>query len=285
MVVRDAGQAVLAPAIGPRPRMLVGEELPRGAVGAVVLPHRPPLPLAQEGTPAAPVGAALLSLFQTLLFRLHAFRVPRRPHAVEAVPESLRRAATPSQPPVNSLTPPTRCQIVGALVRAAYPTARRPEGLVVSIRRLPVAVAGSDAPGHGPGDVSRHARHPGQPARPRRGGRQSALAGVRDLRRQGRPRRLRLLVRLQDPHRRRDPARDVPRLAVPRLDGPRPRRRRRPQPRHPGRHPPEPGVGLRVRLAGDGGRRRAQLRAGRIPDHPLLVRDPALPHRRLGLAP
>src|SRR5205085_517508 len=148
MVVRDAGQAVLAPAIGPRPRMLVGEELPRGAVGAVVLPHRPPLSLAQEGTPAAPVGAALLSLFQTLLFRLHAFRVPRRPHAVEAVPESLRRAATPSQPPVNSLTPPTRCQIVGALVRAAYPTARRPEGLVVSIRRLPVAVAGSDAPGH-----------------------------------------------------------------------------------------------------------------------------------------
>ena len=42
-VVADAAQAVLAPAVCPRARVLVGERVPGGATRAVVLAHRAPL--------------------------------------------------------------------------------------------------------------------------------------------------------------------------------------------------------------------------------------------------
>ena len=53
-VVGNAGQAVFAPAVGARARLVVGEIIPGVAVLAVILPHRSPLPLAQVGPPLLP---------------------------------------------------------------------------------------------------------------------------------------------------------------------------------------------------------------------------------------
>src|SRR5262249_51428145 len=50
-VVADAGKAVLVPAVGPRPRLVVGERVPRLAGRAVVLADRPPRALGQVGAP------------------------------------------------------------------------------------------------------------------------------------------------------------------------------------------------------------------------------------------
>ncbi len=66
LVVTDAGEAVLAPAVGPGPGLVVGEVRPRIAVVAVVLAHRPPLALAEVGPPHAP-RLARSGLDQSLL--------------------------------------------------------------------------------------------------------------------------------------------------------------------------------------------------------------------------
>src|SRR5207249_6417261 len=55
VVVRDAGETVLAPAVGARPGVVVGEVFPRRAPRTVVLAHGAPLPLRQVGAPAPPV--------------------------------------------------------------------------------------------------------------------------------------------------------------------------------------------------------------------------------------
>ena len=67
-VVADAGDAVLAPAIGARARVVVRQVLPRRAVGAVVLAHRSPLPLADVGAPAPPWRLALARRGEARLF-------------------------------------------------------------------------------------------------------------------------------------------------------------------------------------------------------------------------
>ena len=54
LVVGDAAQPVFAPTIGARSRLVVTEVVPGVAVGAVVLAHRAPLPLAQVRAPALP---------------------------------------------------------------------------------------------------------------------------------------------------------------------------------------------------------------------------------------
>ncbi len=54
--VREAGEAVLAPAVGPRASLVVRQVLPRRAVLAVVLPHSPPLPLREVRAPVVPVA-------------------------------------------------------------------------------------------------------------------------------------------------------------------------------------------------------------------------------------
>ena len=72
VVVADAGQAVLAPAVGARPRLVVGEVVPGVAVVAVVLAHRAPLPLAQVGSPLLPGNAARLRLVEPFLLRVFA---------------------------------------------------------------------------------------------------------------------------------------------------------------------------------------------------------------------
>src|SRR5262249_16706789 len=52
--VAEAGQAVLAPAVGARARMVVREVLPCRAARAVVLAHGSPLPLAHVRAPQVP---------------------------------------------------------------------------------------------------------------------------------------------------------------------------------------------------------------------------------------
>src|SRR5207245_4524027 len=110
VVVRDAGQAVLAPAIGAGAGMIVREEFPRRAVRAVVLPDSAPLPLAQEWPPATPVRRPLLGLLESFFLGLHPPCSPHLPATFRPCPETLRQGAPPSQPPLNSLTPPAGCQ-------------------------------------------------------------------------------------------------------------------------------------------------------------------------------
>src|SRR5262249_61345763 len=67
VVVRDSGDAVLAPPVRPRARVVVGERVPRRALGAVVLAHRAPLALGQIRSPAPPVGRARAGFLETTL--------------------------------------------------------------------------------------------------------------------------------------------------------------------------------------------------------------------------
>src|SRR5262245_59386117 len=68
-VVRDAPEAVLAPAISARPRLVVAEVVPRVAVHAVVFADRAPLPLAEIWSPLLPGDPALAGLVEPSLFR------------------------------------------------------------------------------------------------------------------------------------------------------------------------------------------------------------------------
>src|SRR5262245_55408838 len=64
LVVGEPRQAVLAPAIRARPRLVMGEIVPGVAVLAVVLAHRAPLPLAEIGTPFPPLDPLLARLLE-----------------------------------------------------------------------------------------------------------------------------------------------------------------------------------------------------------------------------
>src|SRR5262249_31591739 len=44
--------------------MIVRDIVPRSAIRTIVLPHRPPSPLAEIGPPPLPMGAAVPSLFE-----------------------------------------------------------------------------------------------------------------------------------------------------------------------------------------------------------------------------
>src|SRR5262249_12787861 len=66
-VVRDPAEAVLSPAVGPRPRLVVAEVIPGVAVLAVVLAHRAPLPLAQVRPPLLPRDPQFPDVVQALL--------------------------------------------------------------------------------------------------------------------------------------------------------------------------------------------------------------------------
>ena len=74
LVVGDAGDAVLAPAVGARAGMVVGEEIPGVAAFAVVLAHGPPLPFAEIGSPLLPQDFPFPCLFESALFCVH--RIP-----------------------------------------------------------------------------------------------------------------------------------------------------------------------------------------------------------------
>jgi hypothetical protein len=68
-LVADAGDPVLAPAVGARARLVVREVVPRVAAGAVVLAHGAPLALAEVGPPGLPRNRAGTRLLQARVFR------------------------------------------------------------------------------------------------------------------------------------------------------------------------------------------------------------------------
>src|SRR5690349_14430936 len=71
VAVRDAGDAVLVPAIRARSRMVVGQVVPRGSVLAVILANGAPGALAQVRPPPLPVLLAIARLGQPDLFGGH----------------------------------------------------------------------------------------------------------------------------------------------------------------------------------------------------------------------
>src|SRR5262245_27837087 len=69
-VVAQSGDAVFAPAVGSRARMVVREIVPGVAVLAVVLTHSAPLPFAEIGSPLLPWRSLLTGLRQARAFRV-----------------------------------------------------------------------------------------------------------------------------------------------------------------------------------------------------------------------
>ncbi len=67
VAVTEAGQAVLAPAEGPAPGVVVRERIPGRAVRAVVLADGPPRPLRHVGPPAAPAAMVVVQAGQPLV--------------------------------------------------------------------------------------------------------------------------------------------------------------------------------------------------------------------------
>src|SRR5205807_2544208 len=80
VVVGDAENAILAPAIGARAGMVVREVVPGRAVGGIIFPHCPPLPVGQVRAPAQPLGRARARLLEPSLLRRH--RRPPPAHRV-----------------------------------------------------------------------------------------------------------------------------------------------------------------------------------------------------------
>src|SRR4029453_15480574 len=68
-VIAESPQPVLAPPVGARARLVMGEVIPRVAPVAVVLTDRPPLSLAEVGTPFLPGDLRLARLVQPFLLR------------------------------------------------------------------------------------------------------------------------------------------------------------------------------------------------------------------------
>src|SRR5262249_21629440 len=71
LVVGDAGQAVLAPAISAGASLVVAEVVPGVPALAVVLAHRAPLALAEIWPPLFPRDGSLSRLFESDLFGSH----------------------------------------------------------------------------------------------------------------------------------------------------------------------------------------------------------------------
>lgn len=68
MTIADTTKTVLIPAIGTRPRMIMGKRFPCRAVRTVVLSHSSPSPFAQIGPPTFPMTLTFGILVKTLLF-------------------------------------------------------------------------------------------------------------------------------------------------------------------------------------------------------------------------
>src|SRR2546426_7941148 len=69
MAVAHAGNAVFAPAVGARARMIVRKVFPSRSIRAVVLADCAPLPLGEVRSPALPMNLPQPGLFETLIFR------------------------------------------------------------------------------------------------------------------------------------------------------------------------------------------------------------------------
>ena len=70
-VIGDPSEPVLAPAIGPRAGLVVAEVVPRVARVAIVLPHRPPLPLREIRSPFPPRGGLGTGFLQATTLGVH----------------------------------------------------------------------------------------------------------------------------------------------------------------------------------------------------------------------
>jgi hypothetical protein len=70
-IVGDAGQAVLAPAVGARAGLVVTEVVPGVSTLALVLAHRAPLAFAQVRSPLAPRDLLLPRFLKSLMFGGH----------------------------------------------------------------------------------------------------------------------------------------------------------------------------------------------------------------------
>src|SRR5215472_13610921 len=68
-VVGNPSEAVFSPSISARSGLVVRKVVPGIAIIAVILANRPPLPLAEIGTPLLPGHMGLAGFIQTLLFR------------------------------------------------------------------------------------------------------------------------------------------------------------------------------------------------------------------------
>src|SRR4029077_10251816 len=89
MAVGNTHDSVFAPAIGTRPRVIVREEIPGGAVRAVVFSDGSPLALGQVWSPAVPMSGAQTRFFEAFFFRVHPRGVKRR---MQISPGSARAA-------------------------------------------------------------------------------------------------------------------------------------------------------------------------------------------------
>src|SRR5277367_982051 len=69
MAIRDAANAVFAPAVGARPCVIVREIFPSGPARAVVFAYRTPLALGEIRSPALPVFFACSVFLEPLVFR------------------------------------------------------------------------------------------------------------------------------------------------------------------------------------------------------------------------
>ena len=68
VAVGDAADAVFAPAVGTRARMVVREIFPSGAAGTVVFANRSPLALGEIRSPALPVFFSIAVFLEPLVF-------------------------------------------------------------------------------------------------------------------------------------------------------------------------------------------------------------------------
>ncbi len=71
LVVGNACQTILAPAIRPRTGMIVGEKIPGITILAIVLANRPPLAFAEVRAPFFPGGVLFFGLLKSLVFDRH----------------------------------------------------------------------------------------------------------------------------------------------------------------------------------------------------------------------
>ena len=70
-VIRNTGQAVFAPTVGPGAGLIMGEVIPGVSAFAVVLPYRSLLPLAEVGPPLLPGNFLVPSLVESDVFSGH----------------------------------------------------------------------------------------------------------------------------------------------------------------------------------------------------------------------
>ena len=73
MAVTNRRQAILIPAIGARPSVVVRKIFPGLSGRAVVLAHRTPRAITDVGTPALPMRFACPGFFETFFFGVHSF--------------------------------------------------------------------------------------------------------------------------------------------------------------------------------------------------------------------